>query len=262
MFGKLLSAVVAVCLVSYLSAQDDVGKKINDALKKSSEMKSCTFKSENKMEGGNQQGGQGGRGPTGPTEAKWSADDGMVGKSGETEFARVGDKSVTKDSSGNWKKPDTSGGGQGGRGGRGGRGGFGGMRGANPPAEYLKSLVDGVKDAKAGDKENDCETYTGTVSEDGMKKLSSVGRPQGGDNQGGRGGNRGGFGGGTGTGEVKVWVNGDGWVAKIQITTKMKIPSRDGGDDREFTMTRTIEISDCDNTKVEIPAEAKKALSD
>lgn len=253
--SKTLSSIAVGLLLISSYAQDDAAAKLNDAIKKTSEIKSCGFMITTTLQGG-EKGGK----PI-ATDGKWSAETGMVGSAaGKIDFVKVGEKIVVKDpKDGTWKKSEdfaTSGQEKGKKIG-------GAAKNIVTPTESILALVDGVKDIKEGDKEKvesvECTVYSGTLTEEAAKKMVAGARGAGkaGKQKGNKGGDAAG-----GTGEVKVWVDESGLVNKIEITAKFKMPSKEGGDATEVTLARTINIFDHDKTKVEIPEEAKKALGD
>jgi len=59
-------------------------------------------------------------------------------------------------------------------------------------------------------------------------------------------------------GTARAWIDGDGRILKVEISARVTISIQ--GSDAPLSATRTTTISDYDATKVEISAEAKKAL--
>lgn len=255
MVNTLSSIAVVITFFSISFAQDDATAKLNDAIKRTSEIKSCGFMITTSLQRGEKV-----RKPI-ATDGKWSAETGMTGSvGGKFEFVKVGEKVAVKDpKDGTWKKPEDfeAGGAEKGR-------KVGGMaKNIVTPTESILALVDGVKDAKEGEKEKvesvECTVYSGTLTEEAAKKMALGARGAG--KAGKQKRNKGGEG-TTSAGEVKVWVDGNGLVNKVEINAKFKIPSKESGDMTEVTFTRTINIFDHDKTKVEIPEDAKKALGD
>lgn len=188
---------------------------------------------------------------------------------------RKGEKVAVKQDD-EWKTSDELAEGDG-TGGRGARGNFmvGRVQRMKVPAEEAQELLSRVKELK---KESD-GLYSGDLTAEGVKAMYTFGGGRG--NRGGRdgsvgadagaGGNRGGRGGfGMDTSKLKVhakfWVR-DGVLAKYESRTEGKAPgfNRGGGGDapRDIDMGRitTVEIQDVGNTKVEVPAEARKKLA-
>ena len=169
------------------------------------------------------------------------------------ESFRKGAAMAMKDQDGNW-----GGGGRGGRGGFGmGGGGMFGMGGGTAPADEAATLLQAVKDLKAGDG----GLFSGDYTETAVKDMMSF--------RGGRGGRGGGGPGGPGgdftppemkntKGDVKFWVK-DGALVKYASHTQGTMSNPDMGD---FTIntTRTVEISGVGSTKLDVPADAKKIL--
>lgn len=96
-------------------------------------------------------------------------------------------------------------------------------------------------------------TYSGELTPEGARDLGSPGR-----------GRRPGQGRGQGeltfAGSVKISVDSDGVVVKLEISTKASGKIRDREIDAKTT--RTYEISEVGSAKVEIPEEAAKLFSE
>jgi len=130
--------------------------------------------------------------------------------------------------------------------GGGGRGAFTGrmLRNFKAPAEQLQGLLAQCESVTLAE-----GAFSGTLNAEGARELMTFGRGRGGDNAPQFTGLK---------GSVKVWVK-DGVVSKYEYTVQGSMNFN--GNDREINRTTVVEIKDVGSTKVEIPEEAKKALS-
>ncbi len=121
------------------------------------------------------------------------------------------------------------------------------LRGLKAPHEQVKDIGTKIKDVKREDSDGGA-CYSGELTEDAAKEFGAI--------QTGKGGNKGpSF---KVTGSVKVFVNGEGSITKLEIVTEGKGTVKD----QEMTVkqTKTIEISEVGSTKVEVPEEVTKLL--
>ncbi|HEV2328385.1 MAG TPA: hypothetical protein VGY56_06310 [Verrucomicrobiae bacterium] len=111
-----------------------------------------------------------------------------------------------------------------------------------PAAQVTDLLADSQSLQQSGN------SYTGTLTEEGAKKLLTFGR-----------GRRGG-GGPTisnPSGTVTFWVDG-GQLTKFEYHVKGMVSFN--GNDRPVDRDTTVQISDVGTTKIDVPADAKKLL--
>jgi hypothetical protein len=102
--------------------------------------------------------------------------------------------------------------------------------------------------AKAKEIKKDGDAYAGDLTESNAKELLSWRRPN--DDNGPTVSNA--------KGSVKFWVK-DGVLAKFEFNLQGKISFN--GNDRDINRTTMVEIKDIGSTKIAIPDEAKKKLS-
>ena len=226
------------------------------AAKKTAEAKSYSFKGETKMEMPNF-GGQGG-GPQDPAKFEGKHEDGVGTHilTDQQEIVKIGAKTATRPRA-EWRVTDETqqGGGQGGGRGGGFRG-MGGMMGrgsTKAPHEDFKDFGSKLSKASKLDRketvgEAECDVYSIELTEDATKAML----PGGG--MFGRMGQNADI---TYTGTGKVFV-ADGKIVKYVM--KAVVAASIQGQDLEFSTERTTTIYDVDKTKVEIPADAKKAI--
>lgn len=110
------------------------------------------------------------------------------------------------------------------------------------PHEEIKGIEGKIKDVKKTEAEKGCDTYTAELTEAGAKSFLPGG----------------GMGGIKAAGDVKVWINADGYIAEIMIILIAEGSAQ--GKDFKITNTRTIRFSKFNAYKPEVPEEAKKAL--
>lgn len=113
------------------------------------------------------------------------------------------------------------------------------------PAVEAESLFKYAKELKAGEG----DVLTSDLTEEGAKEVLSFG-PRGGD---------GGPPPKNAKGSVKFWLK-DGALRKYESHVQGTMAFGQDGEDRDFEITRTIEIQDVGTTKADVPAEAKKVL--
>lgn len=254
MFRRVLFSTVAVVAGFSVAAQAAPKDEVTDAAKKLGEAKSYSWKSDVQSQGGGGGGGQGRGRFGGPTEGKTEKDGfthlSMQRGDNTIEAVMKGEKVAIKNQEG-WQSLQelqaqlAADGGQGGQGR--GRGGFTRqLQNFKAPAQEAQDLASKAKElTKEGD------AYTGELTEDAAKELISFRR----GGQGGQGGNA--LQATDAKGKVKFWVK-DGALAKYEynLTGKMDF----NGNSFDIDRTTTVEIKDVDNTKVEIPEEAKSKL--
>lgn len=242
----LISSATLLAAVSLMAADKD---DLTSAIQKLSSADNYSWTTTVEA-GGGQNGPGASHGKTQKNGLLWM--DMTRGESTTEAFAK-GQKAVVKTEEG-WEAVDLSapparpaGGGGGGGGGNPAR--FMGMmmRNVKAPAVQAETLVNDTKDiTKSGDE------YTGDLTEDGAKKLLTMG-----------GGRRGGAGGGTpptvsnAKGSVKFWVK-DGVITKYQLKVSGTVTRN--GNDRDIDRTTTVEISNVGNTTINPPDEAKNKL--
>jgi hypothetical protein len=177
----------------------------------------------------------------GPTDGKTDGnltDVKMTMRDNRTEIIMNGTNAVLTDpEDGTWEKlsdVDTSGGGR-----------FLVMMVQNfkaPPAQATDLLADAQSLQQNGN------SYTGPLTEDGAKSLLRFGR-------GRRGGNGPAISNPSGT--VTFWVDG-GQLTKFEYHVKGTVTFN--GEDRPVDRDTTVTISDIGSTKIDVPADAKKLL--
>ena len=114
------------------------------------------------------------------------------------------------------------------------------------PAVEAESLFKFAKELKAGEG----DVLTSDLTEEGAKEILSFG-PRGGDDGPPPPKNA--------KGSVRFWLK-DGALSKYESNVKGTMAFGQDGEDRDFEITRTIEIQDVGTTKVDAPAEAIKVL--
>ena len=238
-----LGAVIALCA---WTPDDDFDK----ATAKAAGMSKYAVKLTSKIEGMPGGGGGGGGGGAQPADVKVDKDVAAEIKSGEQTVYKKGDTLVYKDGE-TWKKYERQQGGGGGQGGNRATRGLRLLQGLKLPHEMLADFGKKMKEVKKADeKDNDCTVYSGDLTDEGAKELGALG---------GRGGGGGGQGGGfTFTGTAKFWVNAEGTIVKYEIFINGKGKIRE--QDVDLKSTRTYEISEIDNVKLEVPEEVTKIL--
>ncbi len=112
------------------------------------------------------------------------------------------------------------------------------------PAAQAEDLASKAKELKKTD-----DSYSGELTEEGVKELLSFGaRPGGADAPTVS----------DAKGSVKFWIK-DGVLSKYEFKVQGKVTFN--GNDRDIDRTSSVEIKDVGSTKVEVPDEAKKKLS-
>ena len=122
------------------------------------------------------------------------------------------------------------------------------MQNFKTPAVEVEDLVSKAKEIK-----RDGDAYTGELTEDGAKSLLTMGF----------GGRRGGGQPPAATnakGSVKFWLK-DGALTKYESKVSGKRQNQNG-EDMDIERTTTIEIKEVGTTKITVPEEAAKKLSD
>lgn len=241
--------LVSVGMIPALVAQDDSDAKLNEALKKTAKVKSVEIYMVTQYEGVR----DGGEQPK-PImfEAKYDSESGLMGTLGEAvDFVKVKDKLVIRDPrEGAWKKPDDVKADENAM--RFLKGIAERVRMAESPLDYLNEISGGLRNIKECEKEmlegTECSVFTATVTEDAIRKISKPEgkpRPKNGPKV---------------DSNVKIWVDGNGFVVKIEFFAKTKQKTKDGV--KEVGLTRTIHYLNHDKTKFEIPEEARKLLEE
>jgi hypothetical protein len=248
---KALTTAIAILVAAGTAAADDKDD-LAAAAKKTAEARTYSFKGETNTElpafGG------GGGGPQGPQkfEGKHDAEAGTHILTDTQEIVKIGKKTATRPRA-EWRVTEEGADPQGGRGGgfgRGMRGMFGGAA-VRAPHEELADFGSKVsKVTKKGSKETlgetECDVFEAELTEEAAKAVVPGGGML----------NR--IPDATISGSAKVWVDGDGRIVKYVV--KGTVTASFQGNDFEMSSTRTTTIYDVERTKVEIPADAKKAI--
>ena len=236
---KTFLSITAIALVaSSLCAADDAKSDIKAAARKLADKPNYSWTSTPKFEGG-----QGGFRP-GPTEGKLEKD-GWVHTSATFNDATIetvlkGDKGAVKRED-EWKtveelEADDQ-----------GPGAFMARRikTFKAPAAQAEDIADKVMELKKGDG----GMYSGDLTEEGAKTLSSFG----GRRPGGGGGPQ------NAKGSAKFWVK-DGMLAKYEYNLQSTMKRPDSDEEIKVNRTTTVEIKEIGSTKVTVPTEVKKKL--
>lgn len=237
-----LSCLLAVSLVAADSTPKD---DVKNAAKKLADKASYSWKSTTESANAN----AGGRGRPGPVEGKIEKDGfamlSMTRGENTTEAVVKGGKGAIKTADG-WKSLSEATEGDGGGGGQRNpaRAAARMVQSFKSPAAEAEDLASKAKELKKSD-----ESYSGDLTEEGIKELLSRGfRRPGGEAP-------------TPTdpkGSVKFWIK-DGVVNKYEY--KVQASMSFNGNDITIDRTTTVEIKDIGSTKVEVPEEAKKKAS-
>jgi len=243
--------IVAAALL--IAARRDEKEDLANAAKKTVEAKSYTFKGQTEIEMPAMMGGMGGGDPT-KFEGKHETGVGTLVKTDTHEFVIVGENAVTRPRS-EWKKVETDddpmamqknmmkm---------------FGGSQKVKTPHEDLAGFakkLDKTKKKEAKEKvgEVECDLYDADLTEDAAKEWMEELLPMGKFMQQ--------IPDVTFTAKAKVWVDKDGRIVKYVSSGTMSASIQ--GQDFEMSATKTVNLSDVDATKVEIPEEAKKAMKE
>jgi len=118
------------------------------------------------------------------------------------------------------------------------------LRNYKAPAALAEDIAGQTKELK-----KDGDTYSADLTEEGAKALLTFGRRAGG--QGPQATNA--------KGSVKFWVK-DGQLTKLEYKVSGTVSFN--GNDRDIDRTTTTEIKDVGSTKIEVPEEAKKKMSE
>ena len=239
---------------SLISVQADDKDSVTSAIKKLAEKGNYSWTSTTKRPENSGRNNRGGRGSAGPTEGKTA--DGLAyitSKRGDrtSESLVKGKKAAYKGQDG-WAAVEArteDGGGEGRRRGGRGRGGWG-LRNFKAPAVQAEELLGKVSEIK-----KDGNAYTGTLKDEAAKALVSFGGR-------GRGGNDGGGDRPEPTGvkaTAKFWLK-DGVLAKFETVAEGSISFN--GNDRNLGRTTTVEIEEVGSTKIDVPEEAKKLVTE
>jgi hypothetical protein len=235
-----LAITVIGFVAASLCAADDTKSDVKAAAKKLADKPNYSWTSTPKFEGG--QGGGGFR--PGPTEGKIEKG-GWVQTSAKFNDATIetvikGEKGAVKRED-EWKtveelEADDQ-----------GPGAFMARRikTFKAPAAQAEDIADKVKELKKGDD----GLYSGDLTDEGAKALSSFG----GRRPGGTGGPQ------NAKGTAKFWVK-DGVLAKYEYNLQSTMKRPDSDEEIKVNRTTTVEIKEVGSTKVSIPAEVKKKL--
>ncbi len=249
---KHLILAIVLSLAGRVWADDK--EDLAAAAKKTAESKSYSFKGETKTEMP-AFGGQGG-GAQDPQKFEGKHEEGVGTHilTDQQEIVKVGAKTASRPRA-EWRVTDETQQGQGGGRGAGGRGmaGMMGRGSTKAPHEDFKDFGAKLAKASKSDKketvgETECDVYSIELTEDAVKAML----PGGG--MFGRMGQNAEI---TYTGTGKVFV-ADGVILKYVL--KAVVSASIQGNDVELTIERTTMIYDIDKTKVELPADAKKAI--
>lgn len=118
------------------------------------------------------------------------------------------------------------------------------LRNYKTPAAQAEELAGGTKELKQAD-----GVYSGDLTEDGAKQLLRFRGRQGGGGPEISGAK----------GSAKFWLK-DGMLTKYQFSVQGTVSFN--GNDREVNRTTTVEIKDVGATKVAVPEDASKKLTD
>jgi hypothetical protein len=275
MLRKILIGSIAVLAGTAMIARAEPKDDLTSAAKKLADADNYTWTSTVRAEG---PGGSSTQGKTQKDGLTWLS---ISRQDNVTETVFKGDKGAVKTDKGWEALPEPgqgrgAGGGGGGGGGAAAGGGGGGQGGGgmrNPgmmmarmvrnfkaPAAQVEELVSKTQDLK-----QDGDAYTGTLSEETVKSMMTMGGGRGGRGNRGGGGAGGGGGGAQGGGggpdvknahgDVKFWSK-DGAITKYEMHVQGIANIQ--GEDREINRTTTVEIKDVGSTKLDVPDEAKQ----
>ena len=241
-------AMISIAVLSLVLLLDEKAELLA-AAKKAAEAKSCTFRGETRLvlpEGLDRAGG----GDAVRFEGKYDRDTGAWVKTDAFEFVTAGGKTAMRPVS-EWKAIKDEGGDvqrllyQ----------GLAGSRPPRPPHEDLAAWARAVStvkrsDAKESVGDKPAKLYEAEFNVDYSRELVQtlfpmgkwmdripIERP---------------------LGSARVWIDGDGRILKMEVSAKVTASIQ--GSTVVLIATRSMTITDYDATKVEIPAEAKKAL--
>ena len=240
---KIQAACCAILLSGTLFAADAVNE-VKNAAKKLAEKENYSWRTTVDMgtSGGN---GGGGRFRVGPTEGKTEKGGTtfLTMSRGDNTIDAVlkGEKGALKTDEG-WKslsevtRDD---------GGRQNAGRFMGrmLQNYRLPAAEAEDLAGKTKDLKKTG-----ESYSGDLTEEGVKQLFMRGRRRGADNPGPS----------NAKGTAKFWVK-DGILSKYEYHVEGTVEFN--GNERDVKRTTTVEIKDVGTTKISVPEDAAKKLS-
>jgi hypothetical protein len=132
---------------------------------------------------------------------------------------------------------------------------FSGSRTVAVPAADLTDLGKKLAKVKKSEKketlgETECSVYEGELTDEAAEELVKDAMPMGRFmKQAGEV---------THTGKMKAWVDSEGRIVKYEVKGTMSASLQ--GMELEMSSTKAVTLSGIDSTKVELPAEAKKAL--
>lgn len=240
--------MISIAVLTLVLLVDEKGELLA-AAKKAAEAKSCTFRGETRLvlpEGLDRAGG----GDAVRFEGKYDRDTGAWVRTDAFEFVTVGGKTAMRPVS-EWKAVKDEGSDvqrllyQ----------GLAGSRPPRPPHEDVAAWARSVTAVKRSDAKESVgdkpaklyeAEFNADYSRDLVQTLFPMGkwidripieRP---------------------LGSARVWIDGDGRILKMEVSAKVTASIQ--GSTVVLIATRTTTITDYDATKVEIPAEAKKAL--
>lgn len=223
------------------------GDDLAAAAKKAAEMTNYTFRLEAKGERSL------GKGDGKPLDVTGHYDGSVIYFKSKSDAYRKGETLVVQDKDGNWSKmePPQKGGGkaeggvkpEGDKGQRGARM----LLAVRAPHEECAGFETKFKEvAKA--EEGGLAVYSGPLTEEAALDFAPR-RPGGGGGKAQL----------ATSGSAKVWVDGQGNIAKYEIAVTMKGTVKDK--EIDATITRTVEISDVGSTKFEVPEGVSKLLN-
>lgn len=232
-----------MAVVAVLWGDDDLAA----AAKKAAEMTNYTFRLEAKGEGNLGKGG--GK----PLSVTGHYDGSVICFKSKSDAYRKGDTLVVQDQDGNWSKvePPQKGGGkpEGGQKPEGDKGQRGGkmLQMVRAPHEECAEFETKFKEVSKAE-ESGFSVFSGPLTDEAALDFSPR-RPGGGGGKAQL----------ATSGSAKVWVDGQGNIAKYEITVTMKGTIKDK--EIDATITRTVEISEVGSTKFEVPEGASKLLN-
>ena len=236
---NILFGIVALLAGTVLAADPGPKEEIINAAKKLADKSNYSWKT-------TVEAGSNARFRPGPTEGKTEKDGAtflsMTIRDNAVDVVLKGGKGAVKTQDG-WKSLSEAAEGDGGQG-NAGRFFARMLQNYKVPAAQAEDLASKTKDLKKTD-----DSYSGELTEEGVKELLSFGaRPGGADAPTVS----------DAKGSVKFWIK-DGVLSKYEFKVQGKVNFN--GNDRDVDRTSTVEIKDIGTTKVEVPDEAKKKLS-
>jgi len=239
---NLVAGALVLLAGSLVAADSNPKEEVQAAAKKLADKGSYSWKTTVNMGGGGG-GGGGGRFRPGPVEGKTEKEGAtllkMSGQDNTIEAVLKGTKGAVKADAGWMSLTDAAE--------EQGPARFAAfmLRSFKTPAAQAGEVAGQTKELKMAD-----GAYSGDLTEEGAKQLLRFRGRQGGGNGPEISGAK---------GSVKFWVK-DGVLTKYEYNVQGTVSFN--GNDREVNRTTTTEITDVDSTKVTVPEEAAKKLSD